>query len=213
MAYLSSFIGLIPFISALIYYIYIWDHLTYAEQVLLPLKARIYGYISVMSLSVIAFVFLIILSVFSYVISFNQFLICILMTINIILLFILIGFMSFYHPIDTFLIIGESKFKLLNRIDSDHISVRPQWCNDKITILINISSLENCILREEYRKVKPKSENWIISILFGTITSISSLIIIIAFGFLKSTCIKFLLCFMVGAIAAGIMYSKKTKSR
>lgn len=101
------------------------------------------------------------------------------------------GFMSFYHPIDTFLIIGKSKFKLLNRIDSNHISVRPQWFNDKETMLINISSLENYTLREEYRKTKPKSENWIISILFGIIASISGLIIIMAFNFLKVPVLNF----------------------
>lgn len=213
MAYLSAFIALIPVFSALFYHIYLLDHLTNAEQVLLPLKTRVYGYISTISLSIIALAFLIVLSAFSYAISFNQFLICVLMTINIILLFILMGFMSFYHPIDTFLIIGKSKFKLLNRIDSNHISVRPQWFNDKETMLINILSLENYTLREEYRKTKPKSENWIISILFGIIASISGLIIIMAFNFPESSCAKFWICFGIGVIAAGIMYSKKINQK
>ncbi|MCZ3746983.1 hypothetical protein L2528_05985 [Limosilactobacillus vaginalis] len=135
------------------------------------------------------------------------------MTINMILLFILMSYMTFHHPINTFITIYGSKFQLLNRLDSTHISARPSdgAKDDKAIVIFTISDLEKYILREEYSSNKPKSENFVVSLLFGIMCSLSSSIIIIAFAPNFNVYVNGIISFLVGALAGGFMYCKKLK--
>lgn len=177
---LSIISGLFPTIIAIIYYVYISEHLTPAERILLSIKDKFYIYITTVGLALVVFISFTVFTVFTYFIDAYSFLICSIIIINILLLFILVNFMAYHHPINVYLIIDNSQFKLLNKLDSAHISVRPRFGSDNELMIFNISQLENHVLREEYHLKKPKSEDWIVTFIVSLMTSLSTIIIIVS---------------------------------
>lgn len=209
----STILGLCPYLIACGYYVYISEHLTPAERILLSVKDKAYMYITMLGLALLDLIALIFLAKLMYLNSFTSFLICIITIVNILLLFVFVMFMNSHHPIDVYLIINMSKYKLLNRIDDSHISVRSRNGDEHEILIFNISKIENHILKEEYHSQKAKNENWIVAIVFGVMTSLSAMMIIISIRSSISILWLVIICFIVALLSAVFMYCKNSEKK
>lgn len=207
---ISALGALIPFIYGLIYSIYIDSHLTSAELSILPIKRRLNSYISIRLLFLLDLVLLIILSAFIFTNSLYWFLFCIVATFNFGLLLLLIWIVDHNHSTETYLIINNNEYKLLNRLDDDHISVRPNLADNKEIIILNISTLENHILREVNCSAKFNSEDSIISVILGTMSYLSSLMVLLGIMPEKvDNCFAESICILICVLITVYVYLKR----